>query len=60
MPYPIETVGPEPFMSGLVFPHAITLGNGMEEIDEILERKDIRNEHKMSIQGNNARIFFQI
>jgi len=30
----------------------------MEEIDEILERKDIREEHKQMILDENARRFY--
>ena len=58
--YAIDRLGPEPFMFASDFPHEITLGNCMEEIDEILEREDIRNEHKMAILGDNARTFYRI
>jgi hypothetical protein len=34
------------------------MDNAMEEIDEILERDDIREEHKMAILGDNARRFY--
>lgn len=58
--YVIDRIGPEPLMFASDFPHEITLGNCMEEINEILERKDIRDEHKMAILGENARRFYQI
>jgi predicted TIM-barrel fold metal-dependent hydrolase len=58
--YAIERVGPGPFMFASDFPHEITLGNCMEEIDEIRERKDIADEHKAAILGDNARKFYQI
>lgn len=37
------------------FPHEITIENCMEEIDEILEREDIKEEHQMLILRENAR-----
>jgi predicted TIM-barrel fold metal-dependent hydrolase len=42
------------------FPHEITLDNCMEEIDEILERTDLRPEHKTAILGDNARKFYKL
>ena len=53
--YAIERVGPEPFMFASDFPHEITIENCMEEIDEILEREDIKEEHQMLILRENAR-----
>ena len=58
--YVIDRIGPEPLMFASDFPHEITLGNCMEEIDEILQRKDIRDEHKTAILGDNVRNFYQI
>jgi len=58
--YVIERIGPEPFMFASDFPHEITLDNCMEEIDEIVKRKDIREEHKAAILGDNARRFYRI
>ena len=55
--YTIDRVGPAPFMFASDFPHEISMANAMEEIDEILEREDIREEHKMAILGDNARRF---
>ena len=56
--YSIERVGPRPFMFASDFPHEISMDNAMEEIDEIRERNDIREEHKMMILGENARRFY--
>jgi predicted TIM-barrel fold metal-dependent hydrolase len=42
------------------FPHEITLDNCREEIDEILERSDLKDEHKAAILGDNARRFYKI
>ena len=53
--YAIERVGPDPFMFASDFPHEITIENCMEEIDEILEREDIKEEHQMLILRENAR-----
>ncbi|MYF64682.1 MAG: hypothetical protein F4185_01560 [Chloroflexi bacterium] len=53
--YAIERGGPEPFMFASDFPHEITIENCMEEIDEILEREDIKEEHQMLILRENAR-----
>ena len=58
--YAIERVGPEPFMFASDFPHEISLGNCMEEINEILDRRDLRPEHKTAILGDNARRFYAI
>jgi predicted TIM-barrel fold metal-dependent hydrolase len=58
--YAIERVGAEAFMFASDFPHEITLDNCMEEIDEILERNDLRDDHKAAILGKNARRFYRI
>lgn len=58
--YSIERVGPDPFMFASDFPHEIAIGNCKEEIDEILEREDLKEEHKMSILGGNAKRFYKI
>lgn len=56
----LERVGPQPFMFAFNFPHEITLDNCREEINEILERSDLKDEHKAAILGDNARRFYQI
>jgi predicted TIM-barrel fold metal-dependent hydrolase len=58
--YAIERVGPEPFMFASDFPHEIALDNCMEEIDEIVEREDLRPEHKPLLLGDNARRFYKL
>jgi predicted TIM-barrel fold metal-dependent hydrolase len=58
--YAIERVGPEPFMFASDFPHEISLDNCLEEIKEIAERHDLRDEHKDAILGANARRFYNI
>jgi len=58
--YAIDRVGPEPFMFASDFPHEISLDNCMEEIDEIVERHDLQEEHKDAILGANARRFYKI
>lgn len=58
--YSIERIGHEPFMFASDFPHEITLDNCMEEINEIVERDDIKEEHKSAILGENARKFYKI
>jgi predicted TIM-barrel fold metal-dependent hydrolase len=58
--YAIERVGPDPFMFASDFPHEISLDNCMGEINEILERKDIREEHKAAILGDNAKKFYAL
>ena len=58
--YSIERVGHEVCMFASDFPHEITMDNCMEEINEILERKDLKEEHKMAILGENARRFYSI
>ncbi len=56
--YVIERVGPEPFMFASDFPHEISMDNAMEEIEEIMERADLQEEHKQMILGENARRFY--
>jgi predicted TIM-barrel fold metal-dependent hydrolase len=58
--YAIERVGPDPFMFASDFPHEISLDNCMGEINEILERKDIREEPKAAILGDNAKKFYAL
>jgi predicted TIM-barrel fold metal-dependent hydrolase len=58
--YAIERIGPEPFMFASDFPHEISLENCLEEIDEIVVRKDLKEEHKAAILGENARRFYKI
>ena len=58
--YAIERVSVEPFMFASDFPHEISLDNCMEEIDEINERDDLKEEHKEAILGDNARRFYKI
>ena len=50
--YAVERLGPEPFMFASDFPHEIAMDNCMEEINEILERKDLKDEHKRGILGD--------
>ena len=56
--YAIERVGPEPFMFASDFPHEISMDNCMEEINEIVERRDLKEEHKSAILGENAKRFY--
>ncbi len=56
--YAIERVGPKPFMFASDFPHEISIANCMEEINEVLERHDLKHEHKAAILGENARRFY--
>jgi predicted TIM-barrel fold metal-dependent hydrolase len=58
--YAIERVGPEPFMFASDFPHEISLDNCLEEIDEIIGRKDLQEAHKAAILDENARRFYKI
>ena len=58
--YAIDRVGPEPFMFASDFPHEISLENCMEEINEIVERQDLREEDKQAILGTNARRFYKL
>ena len=58
--YAIERIGPEPFMFASDFPHEISLDNCMEEINEIVERHDLKDAHKEAILGENARRFYKI
>ena len=56
--YAIQRIGYESVVFASDFPHEITMENCMEEIDEILERNDLAEEHKLAILGENARRFY--
>ncbi len=58
--YAVDRLGPKPFMFASDFPHEISLDNCMEEINEIVERKDLKEEHKQAILGDNVRRFYKI
>jgi predicted TIM-barrel fold metal-dependent hydrolase len=58
--YAVDRCGPQAFMFCSDFPHEITLEACTEEIDEILERTDIKEEHKAAILGDNARAFYKL
>ncbi len=58
--YVIERIGYESVVFASDFPHEITMDNCMEEIDEILERDDLKEEHKLAILGENARRFYKM
>lgn len=58
--YAIARVGPDPFMFASDFPHEISLGNCMEEINEILERSDLAEAHKQAILRDNTRRFYKM
>lgn len=58
--YAIQRVGHRPFMFASDFPHEISLENCREELDEILERTDLKDEHKRAITADNARAFYKL
>ena len=58
--YVIERIGYQSVVFASDFPHEITMDNCMEEIDEILERGDLQEEHKMAILGENARRLYKV
>lgn len=58
--YSVRRVGPGPFMFASDFPHEITMDNCMEEINEILGRKDVEEGHKRAILGDNAKRFYRL
>ena len=58
--YAVERIGSEPFMFASDFSHEIAMDNCMEEIDEILERKDLKEEHKQAILGGNAKRYYRL
>ncbi len=57
--YAIQRIGYQSVVFASDFPHEITMDNCMEEIDEILEREDLEDEHKRAILGENARRFYK-
>jgi predicted TIM-barrel fold metal-dependent hydrolase len=56
--YVIERIGPQACMFASDFPHEIPVEDAMHEINEILERKDIKDKDKEMILGGNARRFY--
>jgi uncharacterized protein len=58
--YAVQRVGPQAFMFASDFPHEISIDNCMEEIDEILERTDLKDGVKAAILGANARAFYRL
>jgi predicted TIM-barrel fold metal-dependent hydrolase len=42
------------------FPHEIAMEDALHEINEILERKDINDERKALILGENAKRFYNL
>ena len=58
--YVISRVGPESVLFASDFPHEISAENCRGEIDEILARGDIREEHKMAILAENAARLYKI
>jgi len=58
--YVIERIGPQACLFASDFPHEIPMEDALHEINEILERKDIKDEHKKMILGDNARRFYKI
>ncbi|HEX6511873.1 MAG TPA: amidohydrolase family protein [Chloroflexota bacterium] len=58
--YAVERFGPGSFMFASDFPHEIAIANCREEIDEILERPDLHDEHKQAILSDNARRFYKL
>ena len=53
-------IGYESVVFASDFPHEITMDNCMEEIGEILERDDLKEEYKLAILGENARKFYKV
>ncbi len=60
MAYAVDLLEPKTFVVRFDFPHEISLVNCMEEINEIVERKDLKEEHKQAILGDNPRRFYKI
>ena len=58
--YVIERIGHESVVFASDFPHEITMDNCMEEINEILEREDLPEEHKLAILADNTRRFYNV
>ena len=42
------------------FPHEIAMEDGLNEINEILERKEINDKHKAMILRENAKRFYNL
>jgi predicted TIM-barrel fold metal-dependent hydrolase len=58
--YVIERIGPQGCMFASDFPHEIVMEDALHEINEILERKDIQDQHKAMILGENAKRFYNL
>jgi len=58
--YVIERIGPQGCVFASDFPHEIPMEDALHEINEILERKDINDQHKAMILGENAKRFYNL
>ena len=58
--YVIQRIGHESVVFASDFPHEISMDNCMEEINEILERDDLAEEHKAAILGENTRRLYNL
>ena len=56
----IDRIGPERCVFGSEFPHEIAMKDALHDINEILERKDINDQHKAMILGENAKRFYNL
>ena len=58
--YVIDRIGPQGCVFASDFPHEIPMEDALHEINEILERKDINDQHKAMILGENAKRFYNL
>ena len=47
----IDRIGPERCVFAFEFPHEIAMEDALDEINEILEGKDVNDKHKAMILG---------
>lgn len=56
----IDRIGPWRCVFGSEFPHGIAMEDALDEINEILKWKDINDQQKAIILGDNANIFYNL
>ena len=58
--YVIDRIGPQGCVFASDFPYETAMKDALHEIDEILEQKEINDQHKAMILGENAKRFYNL
>jgi hypothetical protein len=58
--YAISEVGHSPFMFSSDYPHEVTVESCKDEIEEVIENKEVSDEAKQAILAHNAERFYRL